>query len=399
VLILVDTLRKDGLHLYGNERRTSDAIDALAEEGWVFDHHIASASQTVPSMLSLMLSRHPADHGFADKSRGHFIKNPPFYSEDFVFLAEVFQKAGYTNGGFVTNPYLGTRSRFDQGFEKYVHGRRPGSAVTFGALEWVSDVVRERREPFFLYVHYMDVHHPVAPPAPFRDRFPLPAGGRRVYADWLVPKLRPIDLEFTRTLYDAAISFIDSQVEALVEQLDALGVRDDTLFVFTSDHGDEFFDHGGLGHGTTVYGELVRVPLVVVYPRRLEPGRRIAHLTRHVDLAPTLLRWAGVPVPPEFQGGSLLEPATRAFVENGPWEGVYAEGRKLILNRATGEHFLFDLGDELDQTPTAREPEDELLWQHLGEYGELRNEHEAVPRGEAWDREELEELRALGYME
>jgi arylsulfatase A-like enzyme len=395
----VDTLRKDGLHLYGNERRTSDAIDALAEEGWVFDHHIASASQTVPSMVSLMLSRHPADHGFADRSRGHFIKNPPFYPEDFVFLAEVLQEAGYTNGGFVTNPYLGSRSGFDQGFEKYVHGRRPGSAVTFGALEWVRDVVLNRREPFFLYVHYMDVHHPVAPPPPFRDRFPLPTGGRRVYADWLVPNLRPVDLEFTRTLYDAAISFIDSQVETLVSQLDSLGVRDDTIFVFTSDHGDEFFDHGGLGHGTTVYGELVRVPLVVVYPRRLEPGRRIAHLTRHVDLAPTLLRWADVPVPPEFKGGSLLEPATRAFVENGPWEGVYAEGRKLILNRSSGEHTLFDLRDELDQTPLARDPKDDVLFHHLGEYHARRKDSVAAPRGETWDPEELEELRTLGYVE
>jgi len=154
LLVLIDTLRQDHLHLYGYERRTSDWMDALGTEGWVFENHVASASQTVPSTLSLLLSRHPAEHGFVHLGPGHFSRNPPLYPEEFLFLAEVFQEQGYATAGFVGNPFLNHENGFAQGFDKLFNVRRD-EELTHAATDWLRAVAgplpTEAREtlPFF----------------------------------------------------------------------------------------------------------------------------------------------------------------------------------------------------------------------------------------------------------
>jgi arylsulfatase A-like enzyme len=402
VVILIDTLRKDHLHLYGYERRTSDTIDSLGEQGWVFENHIASSGQTVPSTLSMLLSRHPAEHGFHHLGEGHFVRNRPQYPEEFVFLAEVFRDAGYATAGFVGNPFLQRSNGFAQGFDTFAYSADGAEALTEPGVRWLKKRARKPGRPFFLYLHYFDVHWPYDPPSEFR-KFAAPPGGRLIYKNGPFPNAHPDDLAATVAMYDAGIAHVDAQVAEIVRNLDALGLRERTLLVVTSDHGDEFLEHGGLGHGTSVYGELVRAPLVLVYPDKLKPGRRIRHLTTHLDLAPTLLDLAGVPRPPQFRGESLTRPAARAFAEDGPWRTVYSANGKAIMNLETGVSELFDAADELDQHPLRDPDRLAILLEHIVWYQNLKRVagSAALPGGSSakWSEEEIERLRSLGYVE
>jgi len=406
LLVVVDALRADHLHLYGYPRRTSDHIDALGASGWVFGNHIANSAQTVPSTLSLLLSMRPAEHGFLHLGDGHFARNRPRYPESLTFLSEVFQAAGYRTGGFVGNPFLKRENGFAQGFDRFVYSEDPGETLTEAAIGWLSERGRRNR-PFFAYVHYFDVHSPYAPPGRYRDRFERPADGRYIYRNGPAPEVGEADLQTIVALYDGEVAYVDDQIGELLAALERLGDREDTLIAVTSDHGDEFLEHGGLGHGTSVYGELVRVPLVLAGPGLAATARRIEYLTRHLDLAPTLLALAGLEAPRSFRGRTLATPATRAFSDDGPWLGVYSGERKVILDRRTGEVTTFAIHDKLDERAIDDPFATEAILQHARWYADLEPAAEAsasAPERETggrggWSKREVEHLKALGYVE
>jgi arylsulfatase A-like enzyme len=403
LLIVVDTLRRDHLQLYGYNRRTSDNLDALAAEGWTFDNHLASASQTVPSTLTLMLSQTPAEHGIFHEEEGHFARNRPQFSDNFLFLAEALSGADYSTAALVANPFLQRENGFSQGFEYFLDARgKRAHTLNAAALEWLFEHQKSDQRPFFLYLHYMDVHWPYDPPLETR-RFSPRITGKPIYRNGPYPDANPEDLATTIALYDGAISYIDEQVGELARILDRRGQLANTILILTSDHGDEFLEHGGLGHGTTVYGELVRVPLIIRFPNQLEPGRRIPHLTQHLDLAPTILSLAGVPRPPQFSGGTLFQPATRVFAENGRWRTVYSGQFNLVLNPSEGVSNLYHLQDQLDQKPLDNEEVKQQLSRALDWYERQRSparpnlqvEEDSVD----WSSDQIDSLKALGYVQ
>jgi arylsulfatase A-like enzyme len=402
VIILVDTLRRDHLQPYGYDRPTSATIDSLASAGWVFENHIASASQTVPSTLTMLLSLNPAEHGFRHLEVGQFSDHRPRYPEGLHFLAEVLREAGYATGGFVANPFLGEENGFDQGFDVFGYTlSHDGGELTEGALHFLNGRTHQPERPFFLYLHYFDVHWPYAPPEAYLRHFPVPEGAKTVYKNGLVSGVRERDLQGTVSLYDAGIAYVDDLIGRVVERLDEMDVLEDSIVLVTSDHGEEFLEHGGLGHGTTVYGELVRVPLIISYPKQLGPGRRVTHLSRHLDLAPTLLDMVGVPQPAQYRGASMLEPASVAYAEDGPWRAVYRADHNLVVNRETGSRELFAVADELDQRPLDSPEATSRLTADLDQYISLEGAGPVIPipqPGEMWSAGELRELRALGYV-
>jgi len=349
--------------------------------------------------LTMMLSMLPAEHGFQHFRNYQFIENPPVYPQEFTFLPEVFQAAGYRTAGFVGNPFLQESTGFRQGFDEFLYSFERGYTLTKPAMEWLEESVSDP-QPSFLYLHYFDVHWPYNPVAPFLAKFPPPIDGRPVYFNGKVSGIEPQDLQTSVDLYDGEIAYVDQQIKQIVRTLKKLKIRKDTILVITSDHGEEFMEHGGLGHGTNVYGGLVRVPLMIVAPGRLEPGRRVDHLTHHIDLAPTLLELAGLPPEDSFRGSNLNEPSSQAFAETGPWRGVYRGNRKLIVNLATRTTELFALDDELDLTPLQEDSSQMLgLLQH---YLALEPDAAATSVGSTtseWSQEELERLRAAGYLE
>jgi arylsulfatase A-like enzyme len=399
LLIVVDTLRADHLGLYGYQRATSPTLDALAAEAAVFDNHVASSAQTVPSTLSLLLSLHPAEHGFRHLGPGHFAQNRPRYPDELLFLQEVFRDAGYATGAFVGNPFLKQESGFAQGFDRFVFSEESGSVLTAAAIEWLGET-RSLDRPVFLYLHYFDVHSPYEPPAPYRDRFEAPEDGRLVYRNGPIADMRPQDLAATRALYDGGIAFVDDLIGELLGELRALELWGDSAVAITSDHGEEFLDHGGLGHGTSVFGELVRVPLILRDPTRPDSGRRVERLTHHLDLAPTLLRLASIDPPETFRGGLLTASPPLAYAEDGRWLAVYSDDEKLIVDRDTGATQRFHLDDAFDQHPLGAAPSGSDFDSHLRWYAALARvvAEEADEAGPSWSDEELERLEALGYV-
>ncbi len=399
LVFVVDTLRADHLSAYGYARNTSPALEALARRGWTFENHISHAGHTVPSTISLMVSQTPAEHGYVHRVPGQFAARPPVFDRDLLFLSEVLRDAGWATLGVVANPFLGRRNGFSQGLEDFVQVQR-GDFLTTRAIRWLERHRASSPQPFFAYLHYMDVHNPYEHPEPYADLYTGGLEGRLVYRNGPMPDLREQDLLFTKARYDAGIRFVDDQLAVLLEALDRLALRERTVVVFTSDHGDEFMEHGGLGHGTSAYGELVRVPLVISFPGVLDGGRRITHLTQVVDVAPTLLELAGVGVPPSFRGRSLMEPADKVFTEGGPWRGVYARGHKLLRNVRTQETELYAAGDPLDREPLTDPEREAELSELLDGYleTEVRLRRAAAPDFR-WREEEIEELRALGYVE
>jgi arylsulfatase A-like enzyme len=393
LLISLDTLRADHLSAYGYARETSPRIDALARDGVLFERAVAPTSWTLPAHLSMLTGLSISAHGVCD-DRLWQAREPdgapraiPFRG---TFLPELFKNAGYDTAGFYTWKYLEPRFGFGPGFDTY---ERIGSSVfsdpelakRFEALRAAGDTAEIQRwmaesplafdeqrptadeavdaalawldaragdAPFFLFLHLFDIHDGYVPPAPFDARFTDPgyAGpvtGRRVTApdSPVRPDMAPADLAQLVALYDGEIAWVDSQVGRVLDRLDELGLAGDTVVVLTSDHGEEFFEHGGKTHRAQLYAESVHVPLVVAWPGELPAGRRVAGTVGLVDVLPTIAGLAGVAAPKGLTGRDLSAIARGA--ENPP-VGYLTE---LVVFPADGAgeplfHVGLVLGDE-----------------------------------------------------
>lgn len=326
LLISIDTLRPDHLGAYGYERETSPRIDALGAEGAVFESHISSSSWTLPAHAAIFTSLPDSLHGTFDTDRR--------LDEAFVTLAERFRDGGYTTAGFFAGPYLHPAFGLAQGFERYVnctsyaavlddeavqewamdaevmrrsHRDITNPTVTDAVLEWLPDGDR----PFFAFVHLWDTHFDFVPPAPYDTQFDPDYTGSVSGVDFLFDPaidagMPPRDLQHLIALYDGEIAWTDWHVGAIVDALEQRGMLDNTVIAITSDHGTEFFEHGNKGHRTTLFDELIRVPLVLRYPPSIPAGTRVTLQSRSVDIGPTLLQLAGLPAAEGVLGSSLM---------------------------------------------------------------------------------------------
>ncbi len=294
VLVSIDTLRADHLGAYGYERATSPFFDELASRGALFENVIVQLPGTLPSHMSMFTGLYPAEHGV--------------YPPDRVLAAEIrtvperLRAAGVRTAGFTEGGYVAGRYGFARGFERFADEVPPGPRAvetTFArGVEFLSGL--EPGERFVLFLHTSAVHDPYDPPAPYRDLFwsgPPPAGAFEPTGPNLTEVnrgTRSIDAETVRyfeALYDGGIRYVDDQLKVLFGRLEELDLLDETTIVVTSDHGEEFLEHGKLVH-QQIYRENVRVPLLV-----LQPGGRPARvpaLVEGVDVAPSLLELAGV---------------------------------------------------------------------------------------------------------
>ncbi len=331
ILIVADALRADRLSCYaqrsvdGYAANVTPHIDALARDGVCYQNMSAQASWTKPSVATILTSLYPSSHQAL-----HAESQLP---AAVTTLAEVLSAGGYRTAGLVTNAYITPLFGFDQGFDRYVYlepddpffapsaathltihhalmrlyrqtdlgrwqrqtfGTWPGpyyrqaEAVNRHLLPWLE---AHRHERFFLYVHYMDPHTPY---------FQHPYDGT-AFVDALPPDQAP----WVRRLYDGEVAYLDTYLGELFAALKRWGLYDDALIVFTADHGEEFFEHGGWGHGATLYEEQLWVPLIVKYPGNRYAGTVDEGLARSLDIAPTVLDVAGLPAPAAMQGVSL----------------------------------------------------------------------------------------------
>jgi arylsulfatase A-like enzyme len=361
LLISIDTLRADHLDVYGYARETAPALTQLARAGALFDRSYSQSSSTVPTHASLFTGRFPFQHGAYHVGLS--------VSDAELTLAELFSQAGYRTFAATSSVRFRGQTGFDQGFDVFerfdeLAKNQRSAAVTTRVLEWVA----ADDGPWFGFVHYFDPHQPYAPPEPWRTRWHrgLPRPTPEATSDYLYffdrPE-RPVPadvLEYLRALYDGEIGFLDSQLERLFASLAPQPGRRGSLVVVTSDHGEEFKEHGGLSHSRRLYEELLRVPLVFWWPGRIAAGTRIARPVQTVDVFPTLLELAAISGPEGLPGRSRaaeLLSSGHAPSPESPGDPVLAQihesrwaltaelegGRFKYVSRDDVPHRLFDL--------------------------------------------------------
>ena len=323
VLISIDTLRADHLGAYGYGPPTSPRLDSLARDGVLSEDVVAAAPSTLPSHASMLTSLSPQRHGAS------FAERRPLPGS-VLTLAEVLAAAGYRTGAFHDGGQIVPELGLGQGFEVYrTIGKDRFAPVTAAGLEWLDSL--SPREPFFLSLHTYETHLPYTPsaadlavfePEPYTGLLGRGVGHKEMRAikNQGTP-LSPVDGRHVVAAYDGEIRSMDRALGELLDALEARGLLASSLVVLTSDHGEEFGEHGVWAwHSHTLYEELLRVPLVMKLPAgaSVPAGTRVSDLARGIDLAPTVLDAVGVPIPPAFEGRSLLplarrEPLAAAF--------------------------------------------------------------------------------------
>ncbi len=329
LLVVVDTLRADALGCYGGERGLTPRLDAFArDEAVLFENAWAASSWTLPSFGTILTGAPPSTHGAGRLDDGF---SP--LRERIPTLARILADRRYLTMAIVENPFLGREFALDRGFARYDHERgtnavsRRADEVTRRALDWAYTV---GDRPFFLLVHYFDPHLDYDPPAAFRERF-LPDGEEDAVfpaADQRALKTgerapSEAELKRIRRLYDGEVAFVDEQVGLLLDGMKRTGLDRHLVVVVTSDHGEEFFEHGGFEHGHSLHGEVARVPLLVRVPGAPRREARVADLASHADILPTVLAAIGETAPPpaHVTGRDLLAPVSGA-----PPRDVLVEG-------------------------------------------------------------------------
>ncbi len=305
ILISLDTMRPDHLGTYGYDRPTSPAIDRFAASAVVFEDAVAQASATLSSHASILTSRIPRHHGASFSDRRALGTAVPT-------LAGLLREAGYRTVAFTGGGQMDRRFGLDRGFEEYRETKlNQNFRETAGlGIRWLR---AHREERVFLFLHTYEPHHPyIARGLPgFESDYdgPLPP----IISVELLKEInlgsRAIDERDLRHIvnaYDTDLRSTDDGFGRLHRFLRRQGFLEDALIVLTSDHGEEFGEHGTVGwHGHTLYEELLRVPLIVKLPGNAHGGTRVSSSVRSLDIAPTILDLAGVPIPETFQGVSL----------------------------------------------------------------------------------------------
>jgi arylsulfatase A-like enzyme/Tfp pilus assembly protein PilF len=390
VVVTLDTLRADRLGCYGFRGVETPSIDAVAEQGVVFEQATATAPMTLPSHASIFTGLIPPKHGVRDN--GGF-----FLEADRVTLAERLADAGYATGAFVGAWVLDSRWGLDQGFEVYSDRfdlsrykvvnlgtvQKPGDEVMDAALAWLTTV--ESRK-FFAWIHLYDPHTPYEPPEPYASRYP-------------------------QQKYLGEIAYADHVVGRLVARLEASGLLDRSVLVILGDHGESLGEHGERTHTFFVYDATLHVPLIVRTPWG-DRGRSRAQVST-VDVLPTVLDLAGLPPQPGIDGRSLarlvLAPAAEAdglaYAESYftrlhyGWQHLRAlrDGRWKYVDAPRAE--LYDVRQDpgeksnVYKANSRRGEQMRLRLEALAGGGVL-----AAPDKDALDPETLQRLAALGYV-
>jgi arylsulfatase A-like enzyme len=315
LIISIDAVRPDHLSCYGYPRSTTPSIDRIAEDGILFTHAYAQANWTKPSIASLFTGLYVRHHGvvvgstFID-TEGNVRKGDISYPlpGHLPVIAEVFRQSGFRTGGFVENSHLVPSQGFARGFETY--DRKKPAALNI--QRWIESL--ESTDRVFAFIHLIGPHDPY-------DRTPDETFS--VYRDQKVDftnldykkrkDLTEEDIREAISLYDSELSYFDGEhVAPLIEWLRNTGRYDDFLILVTSDHGEELYDNHGWAHGHSLFEEVVRVPLIVKLPSRLKneavsPGTHLSEIVEIIDIFPTLADLAGINAPADIDGDNISE--------------------------------------------------------------------------------------------
>lgn len=403
ILVSLDTMRGDFVGTEYEGRRLTPELDRRAREGASFGQVLAPYASTSASHMSIFTSAYPAEHKVLH-AKHHLSPKMPT-------IAEIFAANAYETAAFTENGMLAAAAGFERGFDDYYENRGLSMWDARGDIEQTLDrglrwLGHHREEKFFLFLHSYQVHTPYEPPVEHDIFTSQPKPGEKPH--WARMRNR----------YAGEVVYTDRILRRLFDTLDRLGLADETIVVVTADHGDEFGEHGSIGHSRTVYDEVLRVPLVFWAPGLIPAGRRVDEQVSLVDLGPTLLELVNIP-PVDALHGESLAPAL--FHGDAPKNAVrFAEGPHLkhpdgrIFSARTAdykwigrEHLadpteIYDLrADPTEQNNLVTDPK--LRAQGRDLLRVYRDMDAAAasdaPSERPVDRRTQDKLRALGYVD
>jgi arylsulfatase A-like enzyme len=424
IIYMTDAMRADHLGCYGYQRPTSPNIDRFAAQALLFENAIAQAPWTTSSVASMLTGVYPNTH--------HVTLPQHALPASLATMGDILHDAGFMTAAFITNAAAGEAFGLARGFAEH---RLLKASVDKRTVHQLSDRLNEEvfswldgREddgrPLFLYVHATDTHSPYTPPPEFAGRFlavsdagelDMPEG-MPLLAEPGNPPARPL-IDKLIGLYDAEIAFNDHNFGLFLSGLRDRGLFDGSLLVFLSDHGEEFYEHGGWQHMRALYAESVRIPFIVKLPQAPPPRRgRTSTLAQQVDLLPTVLAVLGLDVPPQVEGRDLIAALDRGeggrpaqgfsyfdrrsrkgvSVVDGDWKMIQIRLQDEPLPAPELYNIARDPGERLDVA--AAHPE------VLGYLRSVLELHERAATGLAAGEADIDddlrrELKALGYLD
>jgi arylsulfatase A-like enzyme len=414
IIISIDTLRADHMGCYGYYRNTTPRLDRLAAEATLFEETYSPSSWTLPAHASLFSSRYPSAHGaFGQNTR---------IGKSSDQLGPFFRRHGYRIGGFVDGGFLSHRFGYARDFDVY-RDRRVGIAkILPRARKWW-----EAQPPGFprmMFLHCYDVHGPYGSAEEYRNTFESPPFYGRL--PWFVDPdsdfrkkvesgeliLIEDDVDYMLAMYDGDIRYTDEMFGEFFEYLEEREEWDSSLVILISDHGEEFLEHGSVGHGQSVYQELVHVPLIIKFPRGEWAGKRVTAVSSLVDILPTLADILGEDPSDDWQGISLLpfvtgdlENRNRVFSETDKEFKKITEDYRMIVPTEEADPGMveqlydprFDRGEQFNLFPVAGEWVEKEAMEILAFRDRVRSASGGVEEIRL-DAQLAEELRALGYI-
>ncbi|MGA8776411.1 MAG: sulfatase-like hydrolase/transferase [Terriglobales bacterium] len=403
LLMTLDTTRADRMGFLGSKRGLTPNLDALAKDSTVFTHDYSQAPLTPTSHASILTGTYPQYH--------QVLTFPIPLGKDIPYLPSILKAHGYTTGAIVASlalaPSYGAPG-FDRGFDSYDgkmswNGYTP--ATRYQTVERRADEIVDKAiawlknrppGPFFLWVHFFDPHDPYDPPPPFKERY-------------------------AKAPYDGEIAYMDSAIARLMAELKKDGLYDGLAIAVTADHGESLGAHGEDQHGIFVYDETIHVPLLIKLPHEQSAGKRVDSIVESVDIVPTLLHNAGIEVPSQVQGSSLLElmkPGAEGDAAAAAWRdrGAFSESEYAHLTFAWSDEKSFRTGKYLfiqaprpelyDQQTDPRELHNlatttpavaDTLSTHIKDFVQKTTNTGATPKSQM-DDAAAKKLAALGYM-
>jgi len=434
VIITIDSLRPDRLGCYGYKRPTSPNLDTFAGQSVLFRNAFSTSSFTPPAHASLFTSKYVGDHGVLTWNK---------LGDEQVTLAEVLKECGYRTAASVSISML-TEQNLGQGFDSQKEGIFKGSGIIQNAFEVVKSPVGQ---PFFLWLHFWDVHRPYGRQKDWTRRF-NPKGregagddeehynlcrktSSREQNGVLVKLFSPdkestrpkksfldkseltgADLRFIADRYDAGIAYLDSLLGPLLAELSTPQRLNDTMIIITADHGENLLEHEEclFSHDPFLYSVVARIPLLIRYPKALAAGQGVDALVSLIDIAPTVMEVIGLPVPPSFAEGKSLVPLLRdktALVRREVYmecwgqeelKAVRSMDQLILRDMRNGETAYYDLQKDPGEIEPGKKPGGRGgngLFALLIGFMERKDAEKKAPK---LDPEMEQRLRSLGYI-
>jgi arylsulfatase A-like enzyme/Flp pilus assembly protein TadD len=381
LLVTIDTLRVDRLSCYTSEHLQTPNMDKFAQRGVLFSRAFAHTTTTLPSHTNIVCGTTPLYHGVHD-NYGFAL------SEEFLTLAELLKTYGYSTGAFIGGFPLDSRFGLSQGFDVYdddfgkkYENEIPAELVIEKSLSWL----KRQKSPWFLWIHCYDPHDPYTPPEPFKK-------------------------QYGSDLYNGEVAYVDQSLSPVLNFLEKNGLFDNTLVVFTGDHGEALGQHGELTHGFLAYNEVLRIPLIICSPGI--PASHSDQYVCHADIFPTICDLLDIKNPDFLQGISLLPvlegkklPPRTFYFESlqpyysrgwAPLRGIIQKNEKYIDSPIPE---LYDLEEDFAESNNLAE-ENELgaYKMQLDKIIKSQSNPEKIERKKAVDQEALKKLASLGYI-